>query len=442
MTTTCIQLETAPSLAAVPSSSVPLGSLRRRLNTELVRIGAVIGESKLNDEMTKQIESWKNRFEKALKSQVDEAIVCKNYTEELLGILTDPFTLAPLDPFAVLGNDGETYGQMSLAVYRLSVPEELRNLSPLHPNTLPFVVRPHPVVRHMTRWLQSYNALPSSKEVERAYLQLLPQQRPMEVEERTERLMARSTMLQDIERKRREAQNEEIKKKAGAMVDACAQKLTERLAQLHIQDLPQEVQERFQKQCAQAQEAFAQLKVEQDSTSDLIKRMDQKFQTEEAEEKAFKEWLNTTIEDKIFDRVKEQAQAFENESLQKINEAAARLQEAARQILQTIQTTGIEIEDLKRKIRELQGQQKKVSDQVDQAGQELHLLRQDIEETRKIIEERNKNRFIRLVAAVGIAAGSIFATWVIACYLKTAVGVTLLPQEGGAALRFTVQSQL
>jgi DNA repair exonuclease SbcCD ATPase subunit len=206
--------------------------------------------------------------------------------------------------------------------------------------------------------------------------------------------------------------------------------------------MPKEVKERFKKQRAQAQEAFAQLKSQQDRTSDLIKGLEQKVQTEEAEEKAFREWLETSIEDKIFGRVKEQVQAVENESAQEINEAVFRLQEAARQILQKIQTTGVEIDDLKQKIRELQVQQKGVSDQIDKAGKELHTLGQEIEETRKIIEERNTNRWKRIVAAVGIAAGSIFATWAIACCLKSTYGVTLLPQHGGAALRVTIQSQL
>lgn len=419
---------------------IPPGALRRQLFIELGVISNIMRDWDHDDEMTQKIRAWAKGFKTALSTSVDEELICQTHIALLQELLCDPVTLAPLDLYALFNEpDGQTYGQMSLEVYRRSVPEECRSLSPLYPDK-PLTPQPHTVVRHMTRWLQRHNALLYSKELERTYVQLLPQQRPMDVPSRMERLVARQAKLLEVEGQRRKVQHKEIDQKIGAILATWEHELPKSLARLAIrkEEVDEDLQARLENFAAREGADFARLNARLDQMGQRVQRVVQETQTEAEEERASLERLSMRIEDRIhsgLDRVAEQVHAFAQDAFSQIDGAAASDQEAVQHIQKTLAAVRINIEDLARRIHELEAMQTRVGDQITQAERDLHTLGTEIQETREIIEKRKRLSYLRVLTSVGIIAGSIFGTWAIAGLLaSSSMGITVLPAQGGASL--------
>lgn len=152
---------------------IPEGALRRRLRAELSRIDEVIRHSGLNDPMTLTIGKWRRAFVQGLNLDADEASVRDLFISFLHEFLIDPVMSTPLDRLAYLGSDGNTYGSLASAVWKLKMPARYHSRSLCNPNDpTPFTVAPHPVVRHVVGWLSDHNACLYSRELELTYARL------------------------------------------------------------------------------------------------------------------------------------------------------------------------------------------------------------------------------------------------------------------------------
>jgi hypothetical protein len=128
---------------------------RRKIFSELAEINALhLRHAAFTDHMSRAIRQWTVDFLFALRAR-DENEVAPIYREMMQELLRDALTQTPLDENAILGSDGETYSSLSYAIYTQHAPEQLRQRSPLHPEQEGFTVQPHPIARHMVRWLQS-----------------------------------------------------------------------------------------------------------------------------------------------------------------------------------------------------------------------------------------------------------------------------------------------
>lgn len=138
--------------------------LRRRLTA----MAAEITQSRLNDSITQRIAQWRTLFDQAMQQrEVNTTSVLNRFIPLLQEILIDPLG-GPLDELSFLGTDGETYGYRTLNAFVNTHPEPYRSRSPLYQqNPAIFRRKPHPVVRHMVRWLIERNAqLPANPAVE------------------------------------------------------------------------------------------------------------------------------------------------------------------------------------------------------------------------------------------------------------------------------------
>lgn len=153
-------------------------SLRRRIRAELVEIAELLCNSG-RDEMTEVIRDWHKKFSSFLDSDDIEPVI-NNFARSLKVSLIDCKSFAPLDQKALLGSDGRTYGYKSLSVYLSEVREEYKSRSPYNPNDeTPFTVSPHPLVRHMVKWLERFTpeVQTQESELERAFRLLEEQNR-------------------------------------------------------------------------------------------------------------------------------------------------------------------------------------------------------------------------------------------------------------------------
>lgn len=178
--------------------------LRRILRAELSEIRDLLRETNLQDEMTGTIDIWAENFWKALSLNVDDEEIFREFSQQMQEILKDPIFDAPLDEEAFRGSDGCTYGKKSHAVWEDQVAEIYKRRSPMDPqNPTLIVLTPHPVVRHMVRWLKRYNLLQVSDHIEREYNELIPRQKLARIQRLKDSKLAR-----DRQKAERIAQNE------------------------------------------------------------------------------------------------------------------------------------------------------------------------------------------------------------------------------------------
>lgn len=165
-----------PPLRPINNPAVIDTAIRRRLQAELTRIGDLIAETHFDDAMTRRIGAWRERFFNSLRLNINVEVIQAEFIGLLQEFLVDPSSQTPVDEEAILGSDGRTYSNMTITLYNHSAPEALRGRSPLEPeNAARFTYVPHPIVRHMTRWLSDHGALLRSEETERRYRELMDQ---------------------------------------------------------------------------------------------------------------------------------------------------------------------------------------------------------------------------------------------------------------------------
>lgn len=159
-------------------SQIEVGKLRRILNAELGELGKILSSSGLSDEKTLLIKKWKEEFLSKL-NQNDEKSVLKKYIDYLKQILIGSVPClneVSLDEDSILGSDGITYGFKSYIVYLYSIPPAERKCSPTYRgDQTPFTFKPHPIVRHMFKWLEKHGESVHCEKTEKAYLNIDPE---------------------------------------------------------------------------------------------------------------------------------------------------------------------------------------------------------------------------------------------------------------------------
>ncbi len=440
--------------------------LRRQLRAEFSAIREQIAHSRLQDEMTQSICIWLDNFTRALNSSQDEEGVLQAYIPFLQDLLVDPITSAPLDPHALLGSDGHTYGMMSLAVFRLTAPQQFRTRSPLDlQNEQPLIAEPHTVVRHMIGWLHDHKALLYSEEVRQKYVALLSQ-RPSAPKPPSER---RAKMEAILKRRAeaREAQEEEKKEAASARILPFLGRATElnrelrdraaessaQIAQSHQRNLAsfeeleardrareeelrgriivvEERLEAVQEQVVQAQAPYAEVQnlIANDSLESRAAFVEMSRQIAQAVEQA----LNPP--DLQSDAHVRQVMAQVEEESRRQQEALAQLE---RQFLQT--SAGIAV--IQEQIQELNRSLAVTTVALTAARRQELILQRSIAETRLQVEQAKQKRQKSIWSTIAIIGVSVFATWALGALMPAAPSLqgAFLPQQRGGlqlALRF------
>lgn len=375
------------SVTAGPVSSfpVPAGALRRRLRLELQSIRSVCEHSGLSDEMTQQIQSWAEAFTRDLRF-TDEEGVFHVYVEALQDMLLDPITETPFDALAVLGSDDETYGLMSLAVWKLSVPKELRDRSPLDPeNPAPFTVRPHTCVRHMVKWLESHQALLQSKELVTEYLRLLPQSPIEDRQARINRHMARQV---EVDR-------------------AAAQQLTQGIRTFDHQILDRlhhistEENKIHDDHSSRVQAVAASVIQTQEQMQEETNRVQE-------EEALSLEELQQRIEGAVRLQFNSFAGAAAGDGLGTVEE---RDRQGRAVLQQRIITLESQVTGLTTSVDLLDENVDRVQSLSEIVQQEAKDLQRSIDDTKKAIKKRKIKRMQKAIKTVAIVSASIFASW-------------------------------
>lgn len=141
---------------------------RRRLRLELLLLELVIRDWNVNDEMTETIRIWAGKFWESLLRPLPHETICAQYIQLLQQYLIEPIYNTPLDEEAFYGSDGRVYGKKAHDLWKETITQfRFRSRSPFDTgNPTKLVLKPHPVVRYLTSWLKSYNALPTSNWLE------------------------------------------------------------------------------------------------------------------------------------------------------------------------------------------------------------------------------------------------------------------------------------
>lgn len=445
----------APAIAA-PLERMQVGRLRRQLQGELNEIRERIENSGLHDEMTGQISQWQERFSATFQGNADERWVSENFTRLLQELLIDPVTGAPLDGYSVLGNDGHTYGRLSLAVYQLSVPEQFRERSPLDPeNHTRFETQPHPVVRHMIGWLERHNALLYSEELEQQYIALLPQQRQPDLDARMDRIRARQAALEQRQLERAHVQNRAIDQHIDGRLHAWEQEVEGRFRQLGIRPEPPRENLHIQ-QIAQAvnedDQALARLRAQLDEMEHQLRPVEERRALIAQEEQAALERLRARIQRQVGDALQPIAQrieGFANDAFGRIQALGERDQADMARFEEVIQRARAEAQALRQENHNLELQIHDIGNQVDQARQDERMIQQAINETRIAINEMKDRSCMQVISIVAIVGGFMFGTWAIHSALTSAgagagaagatagssFGLSTFPVHSGAGLK-------
>jgi hypothetical protein len=446
----------APVLTVSDALRVTL--LYRKLQYEMNEVHEIIERSGLHDEMTQRIRHWHEHFERALHSPYNSEKVCSHYITLMQQLLTDPITQAPLDALSWLGSDGTTYGNLSLEVHKLTVADEFRGHSPLDPkNPAPFHVEAHPVVRHMIGWLQRHNALLYNEELERTYLELLPQANPDADRERIDRIVARQMSLDRKEAERDHLQNRALDKRLDGRLRAWQQELEERFAPLKARlgkpiAFPALDFHAVKQGIHEEDIALARLREGLAAMARPLQTVQEQADFIAAEERSSKERLKAKIQERVgqvFKPIAQAIKAFTQAEQERIQALSERDQESMAQFDRVVQTLRAEIVDLTRQNHELERAQRDVAVQLTATQREEAALQQGINETKIAIDEMKDRSFMKIVSTVTLVGACIFGAWAIhgvltsagagagaaASSIGSSFGFGAFPVHGGAGLK-------
>lgn len=462
-----IPVSVSPSIVQPPVTPYPAcaeGSCRRVLQAELCGIREVLAKCPMDDEMTRQIDLWQTNFAKALKSNEDAQIVGSAYIALLQEMLRDPIIQAPLDLYAVLGSDGQTYGRMSLTVYLLTVPAPYRNKSPMDPSSsIPFTTSAHPVVRHMIQWLQNHDAMLYSQEVERAFLDLLPSQRTLPtVQTKKEEQIARINRIQARQAELDRMEAEERNKQSLAFDRKLQERLRRRGEELEQMTAP--LRQRAELAAAVAHRRLDGLEHRDrenlDRAQEDLKEMAQNERNNKAELRMDLDRVNEAHRDAIREHER-QLEPLSAEALRKCIEQRMKTEfeplscqvqdfvdTTLKQIGEMAQNDTVFKEKLDKSIKHLQGEiatlhegnqmlhsnQNKLTVQINEVKIQDAVVKQGICETKAAIsamQERNANRILNTVLMIGACALGTWALQAWANSLGAASQAAFIPSKGG-----------
>jgi|GEM_PF-3592359 len=436
------------------SPSILEGSLRRQLLSEMNEIADVIEKSKFYDEMTQEISSWQQKFAAALKTSCNEEEIRSEFIPLLQRLLTDPITRAPLDEYAVFASDGQTYSQMSLAVYQLTFPKEYHSRSPLNVNyPIRFATIPHPVVRHMIEWLKRHDAYLYTGETVRTYLRLLPRQ-PEEREKRVEDIFKRTSTERTRENTELSEFEKELDQQLQSRMNALSLELEQSVDRLWSKWEKDPIGENREaeftardKQIRQRLSSIIQEQEEELSEMDdkleeacSISSVNSAYEGISKAERASIESLKTRAKEYLNQGFAPLAQrirthAEENEArLQEIEDEDKKSLHEVEQILKKQES---DIKDLKKKVIEDEKLLKAAAEQLSQAKKDKIALDHAVLQAKIAVADMERRRTRGLLITAGIIAGCAFANWGIAAYLESigsSISITLQPTTGAGAV--------
>lgn len=447
---------------------------RELFRAQLAGITRTIAQSGLEDEMTRNIDTWKQHFMQALQAEADPRETGTRYITLLQQLMRDSITSAPLDEGAVLGSDGNTYGQMSLDVYLLTVPAIYRGRSPLNANNpAPFTTTPHSCARHMVRFLRSYHALQESLELRQNFNRLMAQQQvnaPMDAavarQERLNRIYARTAAANQAQAQRLRQQRGNLDRQLenglaafNAQVNQLVAPLRQQVGHFH-QEGNQQLDDLDRRDEAQARDVQNQLGRADENQIQAMNaaaaRLEAVMVQQRAIWQASQQDLNRAIEEdrealgRVQHRVEaameqgfapltQQIQAFAQVTAEQLVRRAQQDQEAIRQIEVLIQELERDIARLEQGNQDLQHDQIIVAGHIRLVQHEEVMLRRGIQETERIIKEREKNNKMQLVQTVATVGACLFATWGLQSILEisgSSATCTVNPLKGGGMLKW------
>lgn len=171
------------------------------------------------DPKTVLILEWHQSFTRVLSECEHPQQEFDEFKDLLRQILEDSIYSSALDENCLLGNDGGTYTEMGLQIYRNLAPAQFQNRSPLDPKVeRPLETSPHVYARYMVAWLGRHNIQHRNAQndiIEEAYRQLKlvanrvppPAINQMDRDERMRRIMEHQAQRQ-MQRDR--ARNEQV----------------------------------------------------------------------------------------------------------------------------------------------------------------------------------------------------------------------------------------
>jgi hypothetical protein len=407
-----------------PSPFLHMGILRRQLLAELTEIREAIASFPSQDEMTRCITEWQELFSTELQRSANESAVCDTYIALLQRLLRDPITYAPLDLYAVLGSDGHTYGQLSLAVYALSVPEAYRQRSPMHAqDPAHFFTIPHPLVRHLLSWLQSHDALLYDEELENTYLSLLPQQPSLSTEERMRRIMERQVAREAAVARREQEQRDALEAHLERQLQGWSEELRQRVAPVEesLDAAAEAAHTRLNRMEEEQQRDFANLRARVDATDT----------GGEQEQERLRRQVETCLREGL-QPLAQRIDAHTERVTESVRAAAQGDTRSLRELEQEILSLRATAADLGQRNQQLGRDQQTVSEQIHEAQADQKELKDRVQNLQTAIDEIQDNSLKSLIKTVACVGGCVFATWAIGGVISVA------PISNGVAVKATI----
>lgn len=441
---------------------------------QLKGIHHAITQSGLQDEMTLLINRWQERFTRALQTDLPIHEISTEYIRLMQQLLRDSITDAPLDEEAVLGSD-RTYAKISLDLFILSASPIQRGRCPLDlTNPAPFTTVPHPVARHLTRFLRSYHALQESLELKRALMlrrtqaAALPQVPLAQARQaRLDRIMAATAAANREQAQRLREQTAMLDRQLDERFASLTLIISQGVADVRdqaaclLQEGTLQIHEGAQHHREQIQELQNQLdRAVENQNQDFLnsaRQLEQVASDGRAALEASRKDLERarTEEEQALNHVEARVQAaLQNtlaplghriQTLQTTGEEPVRLHqqdlEAVRQVEAMIECLDREIETLDQSILRLEAEETQVMHRLTIAEQNERMLRIDTQKTEREMKEmkrRNKKQAIKMGAGLIISG---LVTWGGTCALAEAgsrATCTVTPLRGGAYAGFSI----
>lgn len=451
-------------------------ALRRQLQVELTRIKDLLDGSLLGDEKTQQIRLWQERFFLSLRLNIDVQAIQDEFIGLLQEILVDPIAQVPLDEEAVLGSDGITYGGMSLTVYIHSVSEELRQRSPLNSqNPATFLSSPHPIVRHMIRWLRDHHALLRSEEMERVYGVLMEQRRVDEAAIRNNTRMNRIRRIRERQEQRElETIQSPLNRELQRTTTELAQTIQEQFIPIHqqmqnsaerhfetlssLEQRDQQQTERLQVRVEQLHQETSELEQQNQQLHNRVERINKIVERrrrvqnliQKGTQREHEKSLQTeALVQNLLNNQNENSQEIEERLLplqvrmQKNQEGIlAKLESFQLQDQKQVEIIQKRIQQLKSEVEAIEHENGKLQDLISRVGTSITEAEKEdaqlqiaINETRQAIKNQQSGWAGALLATLGTIGACAFATWAVQG-IFLASGSTMqgaiIPLQGGA----------
>lgn len=427
------------------SSFTPLQCHRLIEETRILQ--TEISQSEMKDELTLKIQDCLNLITQDLNNSALTPQSFDRHITLLQHTLCDSLTLAPLDPFAVIGSDGHTYGQLSLAVFRLSQKDEsIQHRSPLHlEDPTPLTTKAHKVARIFIEWLGKHNALLYSKTLEETYLKLLSRKIQLQYRDMHHRIL---NLWKDVSNQSAATLQSwiiEFKKQLETQAESWTQRLRDfsDARRMRFEALNKKL-DMFE---VEQRQDFAKIQAHLDEREEhlrrnalLLSRMDEIA----PDEKQYIEDLQQSLQK----RLQESLQPFSTQRERYADEKLVEIQNSEVQNQISFEQNLLEVKQLRKIIKSLSDESDRLvnSDipetkrQIQDGRSALETLQkqsQDLERAVAEMEDKKNDGIFKALSALG---GCVFSTWVLNSLIHSSLfSVSVFSNRHGVG--FTVFSK-